>query len=151
MAVFDATWDVSFEYYNEGNALTDSNTYLGKETREMLYQFHKIMGHPIAERYVQNSETDRLRMKLLSEEFDEVCSAETEENLLKELADMLYVIHGYATSYGWDLDEAFRRVHASNMSKLDDDGKPVIRADGKVMKSKNYQEPDLSDLVWRKA
>ena len=108
----------------------------------MLYQFHKVMGHPIAERYVQNSETDRLRMKLLSEEFDEVCSAESEENLLKELADMLYVIHGYATSFGWDLDEAFRRVHASNMSKLGDDGKPVF-ADGKVMKSDNYKEPSV--------
>ena len=148
MAAFDATADVSFEYYNEDNPLTDSNTYLNKTPREMLYQFHKAMGHPIAQRYIQNSEIDRLRMKLLSEEFDEVCSAETEENLLKELADLEYVIHGYATAHGWDLDEAFRRVHASNMSKLDDDGKPIIRSDGKVMKSDNYREPDLSDLVW---
>jgi len=143
--------DVSFEYYAEDNPLTDSNTYIGKQPSEMLLQFHKIMGHPIAEQYIQNSKTDRLRMKLLSEEFDEVCSAETEENLLKELADLEYVIHGYATAHGWDLDEAFRRVHASNMSKLDDNGNPIIREDGKIMKSKNYAEPDLSDLVRRKS
>jgi predicted HAD superfamily Cof-like phosphohydrolase len=47
----------------------------------------------------------------------------------------------------WDLDEALRRVHQSNLSKLDDEGKPVLRADGKVMKGPNYQPPDLSDLV----
>ena len=47
----------------------------------------------------------------------------------------------------WDLDEALRRVHESNLSKLDDEGKPVLRADGKVMKGPNYHPPDLSDLV----
>ena len=52
--------EVGFEYFNEDNPITDPNTYLGKEPREMLYQFHKTMGHPIAENYVQNSETDRL-------------------------------------------------------------------------------------------
>ena len=40
------------------------------------------------------------------------------QELLKELADLVYVTYGYAATYGWDLDEAFRRVHASNMSKL---------------------------------
>jgi predicted HAD superfamily Cof-like phosphohydrolase len=83
----------------------------------------------------------------MSEEFDEVCAAEEQENLLKELCDVLYVTYGYAITFGWDLDEAFRRVHASNMSKLDDDGNPIVRSDGKVMKGPNYQEPDLGDLV----
>ena len=83
---------------------------------QMLTQFHKTMGHPIAENYVQNSEADRLRLKLLSEEFDEVCASETPENLLKELADVC-VTHGYAFTFGFDLDEAPRRVHASNMLK----------------------------------
>ena len=47
----------------------------------------------------------------------------------------------------WDLEQALRRVHKSNMSKLDDDGKPIYREDGKVLKGPNYQPPDLSDLV----
>lgn len=139
--------EVGFEYYSEDNPLTDSNTYLGKTPMEMLTQFHKVMGHPIGETYKQNSDDDRLRLKLLSEEFDEVCSAESGDNLLKELADVLYVTYGYALTFGWDLDEAFRRVHASNMSKLDVNGRPIIRDDGKVLKGENYQEPDLSDLV----
>jgi hypothetical protein len=45
------------------------------------------------------------------------------------------------------LHEAFARVHQSNMSKLDDDGKPIKREDGKIMKGPNYMPPDLSDLV----
>ena len=139
--------EVGFEYFNEDNPITDPNTYLGKTPMQMLTQFHKTMGHPIAENYVQNSEADRLRLKLLSEEFDEVCASETPENLLKELADVLYVTYGYALTFGFDLDEAFRRVHASNMSKVDANGYPIVRSDGKIMKGENYREPDLSDLV----
>ena len=66
---------------------------------------------------------------------------------LKELADVVYVCFQFASVMDWDLDEALRRVHQSNLSKLDDEGKPVLRADGKVMKGPNYQPPDLSDLV----
>ena len=47
----------------------------------------------------------------------------------------------------WDLDEAMHRVHESNMYKLDQDGKPIYREDGKVLKGPNYQPPDLSDLI----
>lgn len=140
--------DVSFEYYDEDRlAFMDPDAYLGKTPTQMVAQFHKIMGHSIGLPYIQNSDADRLRMKLMSEEFDEVCAAETAENLLKELCDVLYVTYGYAITFGWDLDEAFRRVHASNMSKLDDDGNPIVRGDGKIMKGPNYQAPDLGDLV----
>ena len=140
--------DVSFEYYDENRlAFMDPDAYLGKTPMQMVAQFHKIMGHSIGLPYVQNSDADRLRMKLMSEEFDEVCAAEDDENLLKELCDVLYVTYGYAITFGWDLDEAFRRVHASNMSKLDDGGNPIVRSDGKILKGENYQEPDLGDLV----
>ena len=70
-----------------------------------------------------------------------------ESECLKELADVVYVCFQFASVMDWDLDEALRRVHQSNLSKLDDEGKPVLRADGKVMKGPNYQPPDLSDLV----
>ena len=68
-------------------------------------------------------------------------------NCLKELADLVYVCYQYAANMERDLDEALNRVHKSNMSKLDDDGKPIYREDGKVLKGPNYQPPDLSDLI----
>ena len=69
------------------------------------------------------------------------------EDLAKELADILYVCHWTAAKIGIDVNEAFRRVHASNMSKLGPDGKPVKREDGKVLKGPGYHAPDLSDIV----
>lgn len=57
----------------------------------------------------------------------------------------------YLTYYGAEtIDEAFSRVHKSNMSKLGNDGKPILREDGKVLKGPNYKAPDLSDLVKKK-
>lgn len=137
-----------YEYFDEGNeALRDPNTYLGKSPLDMVRQFHRIMDQELDQPYVQNSELDRLRLTLVSEEFDEVCAAETPDNLLKELADLVYVAYGYAAAFGWDLDEAVRRVHASNMSKLDDEGQPIKQANGKVTKGPNYEPPTLTDLM----
>jgi len=67
--------------------------------------------------------------------------------MLKEIADLVYVLYGYAATYGWDLDKAVRRVHLSNMSKLGLDGKPIKNAQGKVIKGPNYKKPKLTDLV----
>ena len=92
---------------------------------------------------------------LIVEEFKEVLEAEGmlfmhgqnhQENSLKELADLVYVCYQYAENMGWELDEAMDRVHQSNMSKLDEYGKPIYREDGKVIKGPNYKPPDLSDL-----
>ena len=68
------------------------------------------------------------------------------EELLKELCDLVFVCYQFAATYNIDLDEALRRVFESNMSKLDESGKPIYRADGKVLKGPNYQPPDLSQL-----
>ena len=68
-------------------------------------------------------------------------------NCLKELADLVYVCYQYAVNMGWDLDEAMHRIHDSNMSKLDKDGKPIYREDGKVLKGPDYAPPNLEDLV----
>ena len=68
-------------------------------------------------------------------------------NCLKELADLVYVCYQYAENLGWNLDEAMDRVHKSNMSKLDEYGKPILREDGKVLKGPNYKPPNLEDLV----
>ena len=74
-------------------------------------------------------------------------SNKNKEDCLKELADLVYVCYQYAANMGWDLDEAMHRVHESNMSKLDEYGKPVLREDGKVLKGPNYSPPNLEDLV----
>ena len=101
--------------------------------------------------------SNRTRQKnLITEEFKEFLDAEGmlfrsnpqyPQNCLKELADLVYVCYQYAANMNWDLDEAMHRVHESNMSKLDEDGKPIYRDDGKVLKGPNYQPPDLSDLI----
>ena len=69
------------------------------------------------------------------------------EEALKELADLVYVCYQYASNMDWQLDEALDRVHKSNMSKLDEDGHPIYREDGKVLKGPNYKPPILSDLI----
>ena len=67
-------------------------------------------------------------------------------NILKGLAELVYVCYQYAANLGWDLDEAMYRVHESNMSKLDEYGKPIYRDDGKVLKGPDYAPPNLEDL-----
>ena len=98
----------------------------------------------------------KLQRDLIVEEFKEFLQAETDmqlihpqtrEECLKELVDLVYVCHQFAAVMGWDLEEAFRIVHESNLSKLDDKGRPVLREDGKVLKSKNYKPPILSHLI----
>lgn len=125
---------------------------------EMVREFHKIMEQPLNQVFNDTSRRDKggndplvaLRYTLIEEEFEEFSHSDSEDlpNLLKELADMVYVIYGYAATFGWDLDEALRRVHLSNLSKLDPiTGKPIRRYDGKVMKGEGYKAPDLEDLV----
>ena len=110
-------------------------------------------------KYQLKNSPDRTRRSyqknLIVEEFKEFLEAEGflfmhgknhQEHALKELADLIYVCYQYAENMGWFLDEALDRVHKSNMSKLDDDGNPIYREDGKVLKGPNYKPPNLSDL-----
>ena len=106
---------------------------------------------------IHNSLSGRQRqMNLIVEEFKEFLQADSDMVLmhpqdraatLKELADLIYVCAQYAENMNWDIEQALRRVHKSNLSKLGEDGKPIKREDGKVLKGPNYQPPDLSDLV----
>jgi len=129
-----------------------STTYPMKSNLEQAREFRNSFN-------VKNSKTLKSRnmqKNLIVEEFKEFLEAEgmlfrnsasLHEDAMKELSDLVYVCYQYAENMGWDLDEALRRVHQSNMSKLDEDGKPTYREDGKVLKSANYQPPTLSDLV----
>ena len=90
-----------------------------------------------------------MQRDLIAEEYLEFRQSMREgfDQELKELADLVYVCFQYAENMEWDLEEALDRVHKSNMSKLRLDGKPIRRADGKVLKGPNYQPPELNDLV----
>ncbi len=117
---------------------------------QMVQDFADAMDQPLGEVWQKDAELETLRWGLISEEYGEVCDASADRNpsnMLKELADLVYVVYGYAATYGWDLDKALRRVHRSNMSKLGLDGKPLKNAAGKVIKGPNYKRPDLTDLV----
>jgi len=136
-----------YEYYYEDNELIrDPNTYLNKTPLEMVTQFAKTYKQSVNLPWMKDTRQDLLRLMLVKEEYAELISATDEENLIKELADLVYVTYGYAATFGWNLDEAVRRVHASNMSKLDEEGEPIFREDGKVLKGPNYKEPYLEDL-----
>ena len=98
----------------------------------------------------QNATERDVQKALIDEEWSEFHEAyhfKDQSEQLKELADLVYVAYQMAASQDWDLDEAMRRVHESNMSKLGEDGKPIYRADGKVLKGPNYKPPYLNDLI----
>lgn len=95
----------------------------------------------------------RLRARIMKEEVKEweteaIYNADIDKRA-KELADILYTVFGTIITEGLqdNIEKVFDAVHQSNMSKLGEDGKPVMRADGKVMKGPNYKEPDFSFLL----
>jgi len=103
-----------------------------------------------------NKATRDYQVSLIAEEYKEFIEAEEmlfrttdkyKEECLKELADLVYVCYQYAVNMGWDLDRALKLVHKSNLSKLDEDGNPIRREDGKILKGPNYKKPNLHSLI----
>jgi len=119
-----------------------------------VLEFHKKFGHPINTPIIQQQRD--LRYNLISEEtvevMEEMYPDPDDINLIdkkkftKELCDLLYVTLGTGVAFGLPLKEVFEEVHKSNMSKLGEDGKPVLREDGKVLKGPNYKEPNLEQF-----
>ncbi|AGP51608.1 hypothetical protein M271_26385 [Streptomyces rapamycinicus NRRL 5491] len=70
-------------------------------------------------------------------------------HLAHELADVVYVAYGTALVHGIDLDEVIAEIHRANMTKLGPDGRPTLRADGKVLKGPHYQAPDIPAVLRR--
>jgi len=123
-------------------------TFLSSQAKEFRQKYNLTSSPTKDKRIYQKT--------LIEEEFKEFLEAEGflfrhgqnfQEEALKELADLVYVCYQYAENMGWFLDEALDRVHKSNMSKLGDNGKPIYREDGKVLKGPNYNPPNLEDLV----
>ena len=100
---------------------------------------------------IPNVDTQALRYDLIHEELDELYDSMKTDDLVgiaDALTDLLYVVYGAGHAYGINLDACFRHIHASNMSKLDDEGNPIYRDDGKVMKGPNYWPPELEGVLW---
>ena len=94
--------------------------------------------------------TQNLRVNLIDEELTELKEA-IKNNDIKEVADaltdILYVTYGAGHAFGIDLDKCFNEVQKSNMSKLDNNGKPIFSENGKVLKGPNYFKPNLEKFV----
>lgn len=152
-----------------------SYTYGMPEVR-YVYEFHHVYQHPIADRPTIPAFVYRqLRAKLILEEFEEyLLSCDLSSPTIVEavrqleccidrvppnqgenfnfrytadaLGDMVYVIHGAAISMGIPMERVMHEIHKSNLTKLDENGEPIFREDGKVLKSHLFKEPDLSFL-----
>lgn len=91
-----------------------------------------------------------LRKKLIEEEQEELFKAMADEDMVEiadGLADLLYVVYGTAAEYGIDIDAVFTEVQRSNLSKLGEDGKPIYRDDGKVLKGPNFFPPNIRAVL----
>tara|TARA_B110000881_G_C18586007_1_gene524854 strand:- start:2167 stop:2514 length:348 start_codon:yes stop_codon:yes gene_type:complete len=97
-----------------------------------------------------NEKITKLRYDLILEELNELKIAMEQKNL-KEIADaltdILYVTYGAGHAFGIDLDNCFNEVQKSNMSKLDNNGRPIFNENGKVMKGPNYFKPNLTRFI----
>ncbi len=125
-----------------------------KQQLESVRRFHEVF-----QVNIERTPTARLpaeitewRIKMLLEELDEYREAVKNRDVVEiadALTDMLYVLLGTFIAHGLQdiAEELFDEVHRSNMSKLDEQGKPIFRADGKVRKSGRFRDPDLRPII----
>ncbi len=113
--------------------------------------FMKTFGQEVKDKPAFSTDKiNKLRIDLIKEELEELTEAIKNNDLLEvadALTDILYVTYGAGHAFGIDLDKCFQEVQNSNMSKLDENGKPIYNESGKVMKGPNYFKPDLSKFV----
>ena len=128
-------WEQSESYYSNDYSPIDMTPL------DMVKEFAKVTGQ---------QPTPSLYVKLVGEELEEWTKEGMRKSQgdLKELADLVYVLYGYANAMGYDLDEAVRRVHRNNIGRcVQPDGSVKRRADGKIEKNKAFPKVNLSDLV----
>jgi predicted HAD superfamily Cof-like phosphohydrolase len=117
----------------------------------MVADWHRAFGLPVLDKPTFPSETRvGLRINLIAEEVSELFAALNDRDIVEvadALADLLYVTYGMAHEFGIPIDEVFEEVQESNMSKLGEDGKPLYREDGKVMKGPNFRPPDIQSIL----
>ena len=125
-----------------------------KKQIDAVKKFHEVYKIPF-----QNFPTKdipesflNLRYRLMSEENQEYLEAAKNGDLIEiadALGDMLYILFGTIITHGMQhkIEEVFDEIQRSNMSKLDNDGNPIYREDGKVMKGPNYFKPDIKSIL----
>jgi NTP pyrophosphatase (non-canonical NTP hydrolase) len=124
-----------------------------KTPHELVMEFHSTYGLHIGHKPGLDELTEDLevlRVGLIEEEFHELLSALTERDLVEvadALGDLVYVIYGFAIVLGINLDDVLEEIQRSNLSKLDDDGKPIYREDGKVLKGPNFSPPNIQEVL----
>ncbi len=118
---------------------------------ERVQEFHRAFGQQVATvPTLANDDVMNLRINLIDEELTELETAIHDNDIVEvadALTDLAYVVYGMADIYGIDLDACFRCVHESNMAKLGPDGKPIFRADGKILKPDGWTKPDLATVL----
>lgn len=115
---------------------------------KMVKRFHDTSGIDNVGTAKWDSPESSISVDLIIEEYVEFLEAVCERDAvatLDALCDLVYVAVGMAVRFGWDFDEAFKRVHHSNMTKIING--TVLREDGKILKSRDYRPPKLGDLV----
>ncbi|MGW8180765.1 MAG: pyrophosphohydrolase domain-containing protein [bacterium] len=119
---------------------------------EKVLEFHQHTGACIDGPF-HDWDNARLRVDLIQEEFErELMPAWRAQDFVAvadALGDLAYVVYGAAISIGIDLDSVVDEIHRSNMTKLNPDGTPVLREDGKILKGPNYEPPILTTEVIR--
>mgnify|MGYP001046563195 FL=1 len=119
-----------------------------------VQDFHEAFGLGIKHEPIANLPEDKLRLRynLMAEENDEYLEAARNGDLVEvadALGDMLYILCGTILEHGmqYKIEEVFNEIQRSNMSKLDSNGRPIYREDGKVMKGPNYFKPDIERIL----
>ena len=114
--------------------------------------FMKTFGQEVKDKpSFSTDKINKLRFDLIKEELEELKVALEKKDLLEvadALTDILYVTYGAGHAFGINLDKCFDEVQNSNMSKLDENGKPIYNDSGKVMKGPHYFKPNLSKLIY---
>ena len=113
--------------------------------------FMKTFGQEVKDKPAFSTDKiNNLRIDLIKEELEELKDAMKDKDLLEvadALTDILYVTYGAGHAFGINLDKCFDEVQNSNMSKLDESGKPIYNEFGKVMKGPNYFKPNLKKII----
>lgn len=155
---FDSTVAAAVEYFK----------MLPKNSYELVKEFHEKFNHPVADEptILVDATYEALRLDLILEELTELFEAcgydiapfqdmKRPEKwdgtdvvaVADALGDLEYVVNGMALSMGINLPAVVSEIHRSNMTKLGEDGKPIYREDGKVLKGPGYEEPQLMDVL----
>ncbi|RRO13369.1 nucleoside triphosphate pyrophosphohydrolase family protein [Flavobacteriaceae bacterium 14752] len=125
-----------------------------KKPIKAVEEFHKAfkLGHKSTPTASLGTEKNKLRFNLMKEENEEYLEAAQNNDLIEvadALGDMLYILCGTIIEHGMQdkIEEVFDEIQHSNMSKLGEDGKPIYREDGKVLKGPNYFKPDIKRIL----